>query len=527
MGGNALTDGIDYDATDGTIWHSTDVSGYIAHFNSAGLLLGNLTLYDENGNPEGGISGVEMGAGGTVWAGNSGPDLVRRCDKTTGAFVSRFPAGQVRCEGMECDAINFAPQTALWVKDAYNNTVTAFQIETGTCVCSELPDECQFPYDEVDHGDLDPCNYPTLVNNPAHGLSGIAWLGAMVDGEAAPELPNQDQLPEDDGVVFMDLPWNPCQPEVVEVTVTAGQMYGIYDQCGGNLYLNAWKDGNLDGDFCDRIPCDGGLLTDEWIIRDVLVVPGVHSFTVIDPGVLDMGRYDGVFRFRLTSTPVGRYGFGLAVVGACAEQCGTYAFDMLGEVEDYIIADGQLDVELTNFDAVAGDDQVTLNWATASETDNAGFEILRDGVMLAEVLSLGNTASGHSYNWIDQSAVNGTTYSYALVARDIEGNREEIATASATPRAGAGVVTEYALRNNYPNPFNPTTTISFDLVEAGFTSLKVYNIQGQEVSTLVNGNMTAGSHSVLFDAAGLPSGMYLYRLNVNGYSAEQKMLLLK
>jgi hypothetical protein len=188
---------------------------------------------------------------------------------------------------------------------------------------------------------------------------------------------------------------------------------------------------------------------------------------------------------------------------------------------------GILDAELLSFEAVAGNNRVTLNWTTASETNNAAFEIMRDDVKVAEIASQGNSATGHHYSWTDETVLNDITFYYKLVARDIEGNREEIATASATPRAGAGVVTEYALRNNYPNPFNPTTTISFDLVEAGFTSLKVYNIQGQEVSTLVNGNMTSGSHSVLFDAAGLPSGMYLYRLNVNGYSAEQKMLLLK
>ncbi|MCB9357736.1 MAG: T9SS type A sorting domain-containing protein [Calditrichaeota bacterium] len=530
MGGYTLTDGCDYDGTDGTVWHSTDVSNAITHFSSTGLLLGSLTLLNEFGNPEGTISGVEMGANNTVWAGNSPIDDIRRCDKTTGAFVSRFDAGQVRCEGMECDAINFAPQTVLWVKDAYNNTVTAFEIEAGTCVCSELPDTCEFPYEAVDHGDLSACNYPTMINNPAHGLSGIAWLGQTVDGEAAPEILNQDQLPEDDGVVFVNLPWMPCTYEDLRVTVTAGPEYDRFANCGGRLYLNAWKDGNLDGDFCDEIECSDVppiVTASEWIIQDVLVTPGAWPFQVLDPGVLDMGRYDGVFRFRLTSQPVGRYGFGLAVAGACTDQCGTYAFDFLGEVEDYIIADGQLDVELANFELVPGNGSITINWNTASETDNHHFVVLRDGAMMTQVASQGNTASGHSYTWTDANLTNGTAYSYSLAAVDVNGAQELLVTQSATPRADAGVVTAYALHQNYPNPFNPTTSIRFDLIEAGFTTLKVYNVQGQEVATLINGMQSAGAHSVSFEATGLTSGMYIARLDVNGFTAQQKMLLLK
>ncbi|MBK6766722.1 MAG: T9SS type A sorting domain-containing protein [bacterium] len=530
MGGYGLTDGLDFDPTDGTVWHSTDVSSVVTHFSSTGLLLGTLTLLDEFNNPEGSISGVEMGANNTIWAGDSPIDDIRRCDKVTGAFVSRFDAGQVRCEGMECDAINFAPQTVLWVKDAYNNTVTAFEIEAGTCVCSELPDTCEFPYQEVDHGDLSACNYPTLVNNPAHALSGIAWLGPMVDGEVAPQALNQDQLPEDDGVFFVDLPWNPCQWETLRVAVTGGQEYGRFAECGGRLYLNAWKDGNLDGDFCDEIPCQDVppiINASEWIVQDMLVTPGSYDIPVLDPGVLDMGRYDGVFRFRLTSTPVGRYGFGLAVSAACTDQCGTFAFDILGEVEDYIVADGQLDVELAQFGLVPGNRNVTVNWQTASETDNHHFLIQRDGQAVAEVATLGNTASGHEYTWTDGQLTNGTEYTYSLIAVDVNGAQEVLATQSATPRSEAGVITEYALHQNYPNPFNPTTTIRFDLVEGGFTSLRVYNIQGREVATLINSVQSAGAHTVNFDAAGLPSGLYIYRLEANGYSAEHKMLLLK
>ncbi len=86
---------------------------------------------------------------------------------------------------------------------------------------------------------------------------------------------------------------------------------------------------------------------------------------------------------------------------------------------------------------------------------------------------------------------------------------------------------EYALDQNFPNPFNPQTNISYSLMEAGFVTLRVYNIMGQEITTLVEKDMQAGRYNVAFVADGLPSGVYMYRLQVNDFSANQKMLLLK
>ncbi len=86
---------------------------------------------------------------------------------------------------------------------------------------------------------------------------------------------------------------------------------------------------------------------------------------------------------------------------------------------------------------------------------------------------------------------------------------------------------EYALHDAYPNPFNPTTTIGYDLAQAGQVTLVVYNLVGQHVATLVNGTMNAGRHSVVFDATVLPSGMYVCRIEAGGFSAMQKMVLLK
>jgi hypothetical protein len=186
----------------------------------------------------------------------------------------------------------------------------------------------------------------------------------------------------------------------------------------------------------------------------------------------------------------------------------------------------QLDVELASFTAFSGDNSVTLKWETASEVDNDRFEILRDGSLVADVAAT-NNSSGSTYQWTDNDVRNGTTYSYTLVAVDVNGARDQLRTVEATPNLNSALITEYSLHQNYPNPFNPSTTIGFDLVEPGFVSLGVYNLIGQRVASVVSGEMEAGRHIVTFDAGQLPSGVYVYRIEANNFAAQKKMMLLK
>jgi hypothetical protein len=86
---------------------------------------------------------------------------------------------------------------------------------------------------------------------------------------------------------------------------------------------------------------------------------------------------------------------------------------------------------------------------------------------------------------------------------------------------------EVKLQQNYPNPFNPSTTISYSLSKASFVKLRVFNILGKEVTTLVNGFQSAGNHSAHFLASNIASGVYFYRLEAEGYTAMRHMLLVK
>jgi hypothetical protein len=186
-----------------------------------------------------------------------------------------------------------------------------------------------------------------------------------------------------------------------------------------------------------------------------------------------------------------------------------------------------LPVELMSFTATAGDAAVTLNWITASEKSNDHFDIRRDGLPVTSIPGAGNSTVQNTYTWTDIGLNNRQQYSYTLIAVDPNGARQELGTVTARPNGTPSVITEYALYQNHPNPFNPLTQIVFDLPEKGVTSLKVYNLMGQEVTTLLNGPLTSGRHVATFDASSLPSGIYIYSLRANDFRAEKKMLLVK
>ncbi len=110
-------------------------------------------------------------------------------------------------------------------------------------------------------------------------------------------------------------------------------------------------------------------------------------------------------------------------------------------------------------------------------------------------------------------------------AKDVPG--EYSASMEDPRRTGNALPQEFTLLQNYPNPFKPSTTISFTIPKAANVQLKVFNVLGQEVATLVSGTLTAGTHSVTFDASRLGSGVYIYRFTGGTFSETRKMVLVK
>jgi hypothetical protein len=191
---------------------------------------------------------------------------------------------------------------------------------------------------------------------------------------------------------------------------------------------------------------------------------------------------------------------------------------------DHFLAAG-----VESFTGVAGDNEVQLSWVTGSEAGVSRFDIVRNDEVIAHVTA--SNPNGASYNYMDRSAHNGTTYTYRLRTVDVNGNATDAGfTATATPSFTAAIVTEYALLQNFPNPFNPTTQIAFDVLNTNAVTLKIYNAAGQEVATLVNGANYEGGHRyvVNFDATNLTSGLYFYTVKIgNEFNATKKMLLVK
>jgi hypothetical protein len=204
-------------------------------------------------------------------------------------------------------------------------------------------------------------------------------------------------------------------------------------------------------------------------------------------------------------------------------------------VDKYIPSDEFLAAELANFEAVSGDRGINLTWRTASETNLNRWEVERREAGSANferltAIPAANVANGHQYNYTDASVERATSYDYRLVDVDNSGARNVhsswVRTASWTGRAEASP-DGYGLLGNYPNPFNPETRIMFRLTDAGFVTLKVYDVEGHEVSTLVSGNMNSGDHSATFSAGNLPSGIYFYTLTSGHLSQTRKMILMK
>ena len=150
-----------------------------------------------------------------------------------------------------------------------------------------------------------------------------------------------------------------------------------------------------------------------------------------------------------------------------ADGCNRQATDDVGEVEDYIITDLQLAVEmLGGLSATAGDGAVGLAWATASETNNDHFEILRDGALIATKPGAGMATAAPTTATPTAASTTAASITTRLVAVDANGVRNEVAQAKRCRRARSSPSHDYTLLQNYPNPFNPTTSITYQLKDA-------------------------------------------------------------
>ena len=197
---------------------------------------------------------------------------------------------------------------------------------------------------------------------------------------------------------------------------------------------------------------------------------------------------------------------------------------------------GGVPVELISFTAEVDNNVVTLFWQTATETNNSGFEILRStqndnkGWERVEfVEGKGTTTDIQSYSFTDKPEAG--KYIYRLKQIDFDGTfaySSEIEVEVKAPNV-------FSLEQNYPNPFNPTTKIKYTIPaspksspkERTLITMKIYDILGNEVATLVNEEQAPGVYEVEFEGTGLPSGVYFYQLMAGSFIETKKMVLMK
>ncbi|MDR9419275.1 lamin tail domain-containing protein [Gracilimonas sp.] len=154
-------------------------------------------------------------------------------------------------------------------------------------------------------------------------------------------------------------------------------------------------------------------------------------------------------------------------------------------------------------------------------------EVLIDFVEYANTAPWPTTADGEGYTLELQSHESDNALAESWMASEEIGGTPGSSNISTSSENETETPQIFALNQNYPNPFNPSTSISFVLPQAEKLNLKVFNILGQEVHTIVDRQMTAGQHVLSFDASNLPSGVYIYRFKSNSFSDTKKMILLK
>jgi len=200
--------------------------------------------------------------------------------------------------------------------------------------------------------------------------------------------------------------------------------------------------------------------------------------------------------------------------------------------------DEQVPVELASFAGELAKDHVVLNWSTASQTNNAGFRVLRSTdqenyEVVSELISgAGTTDVLMPYSFIDVNIPASEQVFYVLEQIDLDGTIHRSNAIEVVLGARfLNLPSEFASAV-YPNPFNPATTISYDLPVEGDVSIVIYDAIGQEIRQLVNNGHTAGRYSVQWDAKdalgrSVGSGVYIAKIKAGTFSATQKMLLLK
>ena len=191
-------------------------------------------------------------------------------------------------------------------------------------------------------------------------------------------------------------------------------------------------------------------------------------------------------------------------------------------------SDTPLPIELTEFTAEVNNGSVELAWETASETNNAAFIIYRNDKAIGSVAGVGTSSKPHHYGYIDNTVVPGIAYTYVLADVDYANKENRYESRAVTLIVSNDFIdADFVISNAYPNPFNPQTAIRYRLAADSEIDLIIFNSRGEKVATLVSGNQPAGTYTLTWNAADMPSGVYIVKAVAGDLVRTQKIALVK
>ena len=289
------------------------------------------------------------------------------------------------------------------------------------------------------------------------------------------------------------------------------------------------------------------MLSDRYWVVNAFGSPGTFStsltFTVPSSFTNNGSESSSTFTlYRRSSASDGDWT--MLIHGASGVTSTTVTFDGITSFSQFSLGQGGLlPIQLASLTATTLTTGVQLEWTTLSEVNSLGFYVERRPVNAGTYATVSDLIPGAGtsvqelhYQWMDTKVTDGN-YNYRLRLVDLDGSYEYsnaivVAVSGVLGVGDKGLLpTEFALGQNYPNPFNPSTVINYQLPVASYVKLIVYNMLGQEVATLINGIQDAGYKSLLFDASsagsGLPSGIYVYKLNAGTFVDVKKMLIVR
>ncbi len=495
------TDGLAYDNTTNRLYLSQDISTIIDVF-SVDPLTDNttfvtvLTPKNASDGELGTISGVEV-SNNILYLGQAGTfNQIVTVDLTTLDFLSVFlspavPNADLAPEGLECDGVNFPGREVLWQRHARGDKISAVEVEAGTCHCNpsmgsvngQIIANCPSPNTELLGVRVDAFQQSTgnLVASDVTDVNGNYEIDNLATGNYMITL-------------VTPLGYSTSTDEAL-VTVTGGAIVNV------NFSLT-----------CINITANPRTIG--FWKHQVGVATGGNGTAQISASSLC--NYLDLIADHFNSNLINQViVYQPPLSGVCSDklQIAKSLLNLVGSQTMIARARQQLMALLMN---------IAAGYISQAQVISADGATVSQAVTYCDNLIDNPTGNHELAKTIADQINNNQQVAAGVIPLSTEDIRYKV---GGNPKEELPL--EFALGQNYPNPFNPTTVIYYALPTDEYVTLKVYNMLGQEVLSLVNGTQSAGYKSVTVDATTLPSGIYTYRLHAGTFSGVKKMLLIR